>query len=65
MKNRNVKNTKWSILYQGIHSCDGATDVSYCNIAAIASNVVRDIKAGKGGKSYPENNKFCNRLLHQ
>ena len=59
------KNTKWSILYQGIHSCDGATDVSYCNIVAIASNVVRDIKAGKGGKCYPENNKFCNRLLHQ
>jgi Mg-chelatase subunit ChlD len=23
------------------------------------------VKAGKGGKSYPENNKFCNRLMRQ
>lgn len=66
--NRNgkiTKHTKWSIIHQGIHACDGGFDVSYLNTISAASAVVRKIKSGCGGKCYPQNSQFCNRLLNR
>lgn len=59
------KNTEWRILHQGIHVCDGATDESYSNIISTALSVIERIKAGNGGRYYPQDSEFRNRIFTQ
>ena len=57
------KHTKWSIVYQGIHICEGATDVSYYNLMQEARKLTKKLRSGVGGECYPKNCDFNNRLL--